>query len=162
MSKITDQNKTLHHLWSILCEKSSIDQTSNLLSIFNVIEEITLSDLKRNNLPIGVADLKEDAPFAIDREVHFINTWRRNVLAEENNINQDIKIEWLSPAGNVLMMKESIIKVETESKNIRVISVFDKLIVTTVGAYILKLSAKQNGETAFHGVVEIPVDIKVL
>lgn len=154
------QKRDLHHNWSLVCERALIDQKTNLLTIFNVIEEVTLSDLKKNGAPVGPSELKEEDKKIMQRDMCLLSAWRRDQLAGEEALEHDLKIEWISPAGNVLMQTESKINLEKGKNNLRVLINLDKIAFTTAGTYVFRLSDK-NEKNVFKSVTEIPIDFKV-
>jgi hypothetical protein len=160
--KIIETENSLNHVWSLLCEKTSIDQKSNILSIFNLIEEITLSDLHRGDKKVEAKDLKETSPFVLPKEMQYISMWRRGTLAGQGQIEQEMKIEWVSPLGKTLAMSQTPITLESGKRNLRFIFSFDKLALTVLGTYVLRLSTKEKGEGSPRVITETPVDIKLI
>lgn len=43
----------LNHVWSVICQSSSIDKQNNSISLFNCIESINIEKNKTSILPIS-------------------------------------------------------------------------------------------------------------
>ena len=47
------ENKKIKHLWSLICTSSSVDKTSNNISLFNIIEQLNTTITKDDMVKIG-------------------------------------------------------------------------------------------------------------
>lgn len=157
------KNNDIIHQWSIVCQKSSVDQGSNLLSLFNNVEEITASDLMVNGMKLDLKDLTEKKPIVIAGDMEHVTLWRRGLSSnKESIIERDMMVEWVSPAGAVLIKSEASFKIEAGKQNTRVIFKIDKIAITTTGTYLIRLFIKEPKDKVYKGVTETPIDMKII
>ncbi len=84
----------MQHLWSILCNGSSVDNESNRLSLFNIVEEIGIESIsdELNIIPI---------------ELHIVSIWR--LLSDEKPYRGEEKVILTSPEGETLLEASVVI-----------------------------------------------------
>jgi len=82
----------MKNIWSIICEKSSIDAKTNLLSLFNCIEEVQLM-IDKDKMP------KSDK-LAIPFNLQLISFWTIEDSSKDNLA--EIKIDLVDPKGKIL------------------------------------------------------------
>lgn len=141
----------MKNLWSILCSKSVIDSTTNQLSLFDCIDEITINfsnaeDIKKptKNIPINF---------------EIVSLWLDESISQTRKF--DYTIDIIDPEGKMLkeITKEAVI--EKNKKRLRTIMRISGMAVTTEGKYIFKIKYKE-AKNNFIIVSEIPVDIKFI
>jgi len=141
----------MKNLWSILCSKSVVDSSSNQLSLFDCIDEITINfsnaeDIKKpmKNIPINF---------------EIVSLWLDENIFQVRKF--DYAIDIIDPEGKMLkeITKEAVI--EKNKKRLRTIMRISGMAVTTEGIYIFKIKYKE-AKNDFITVSEIPVDIKFI
>jgi hypothetical protein len=158
---VKEINNEINHIWSILCESSTIEQGTNLLSLYRVIEEITASDVMKDGRKIDIKkEVTEMNPLAISTKIDFVAFLRREIPVVDAS-EYETKLEWISPSGKALV--ESKIKFDMSSKkNVRLIFKLDKLAMTGAGTYLIRLSIKDDTKKGYRDLHETPVDVKFI
>lgn len=143
----------MKHIWSILCQKSSVDIESNLLSLFNCAEEI--------NLIINQSKTLKDGVQAIKIELELVSFW----ITEGVNKNEDdileIKIELLDPDKKILSSSKNKLNIKKGIQRFRNRIKIEGLYVSKEGRYTFNVWAKSGGKKEHKLVAELPLDIKI-
>ncbi len=139
----------MKHVWSILCEKSSIDNETNILSIFSCVEEISLT-LDKQKMPA-------DAKVIIPANFQMVSFWSREDGQKEDDLK--IKIELLGPAGELLNQFNNNFKLNSGVLRFRNRINISGLPISGDGRYYLKIW-QENGEDS-KLVAELPLDVKI-
>ncbi len=155
------KNQEIIHQWSVICDKSLIEQNSNLLSLLNITEGITVSNLAKDGKKIELKDLSDKEKVSISKEMSYVTMWRRNVFSGDL-IKKEIRLEWISPKGTMLLNTVSVLNMEKDIKNLRMIFNFNTLVITVPGTYVMRLSLRELQEKNFSIIVDTPVDVKVV
>lgn len=142
----------MQHVWSILCEKSSIDTETNLLSLFSCLEEISVVVDKDKMI-------EKDNKFVIPANFQLVSFW---ILAEEN-VKKDnelvTKVELIAPSGEVLNQFNNSFKIKSGARRFRNRANIQGVPVVGEGRYFLKLW-HQSGED-YKLVSSLPLDVKI-
>lgn len=141
-----------NHVWSVICQSSSVDNESNLISLFNCLENITVN-----------IDNKESISSKILIPVSFdlVSYWVIDDVKEEKDLK--VKFEVVKPNEEVLITKEDIIKVDGKWNKMRNITKFSGLALdcNDSGRYVVKVYQKEEKEKEFKLVSSVPFDIKI-
>jgi hypothetical protein len=137
----------MKHIWSILCEKSSIDSDTNSISLYNSLESITV-DVPNNvrgviNVPINY----EIVSFWFSEEP--MKKWQGEIL-----------IEMYDPS--VKKLKEFRMELNNYNKigkRMRARQKISGISLTTAGDYIFKVKYKENNNKQYETVAEIPLEV---
>lgn len=155
------KNNEIIHQWSIMCDKSLVDQSSNLLSLLNIIEEISVSNLAKNGKKIESKELNDKVSISILKEMSYVSMWRRNALSDDA-IDREVQLEWISPQGKSLLNTTTHLQIERGKKNLRMIFNFNTLVITVPGTYVMRLSLRESQEKNFSTIVDTSVDVKLV
>jgi len=141
----------MKHIWSILCQNSSVDDATKLLSIFNCVEELGLT--------IDKSKSPKDGNLVLPISFQLISFW----LVEDKNKKNvlDIKIEMSDPNGELLGTFNNNFNIPDAALRFRSITNINGIKITKEGRYFLKVSRKGVGEKKFIVVSELPIDIKI-
>jgi hypothetical protein len=139
----------MKNVWSIICEKSSIDSQTNLLSLFNCIEEMKL-EIDKSKMP------KSDK-IVIPVNLQLISLWIIDDFSKENTL--DIKLELIDPAGKALNEFSNTLKSKKGDKRLRSITNIQGIQITESGRYYYRISQKKGNK--FEVVSETPLDINL-
>ena len=157
------KNNEIIHQWSIACDKSSVDQGSNLLSLFNIVDEITVSNLSVSEKKVDLKDMSDKNVIVVQKEMDYVSLWRRSVLQDKNSIlERNLKFEWVSPSGKVLTTNESPMQFGAGKQNMRMILRINTIAITVPGTYCIRLSSKESDKKSYITVAETPIDIKIV
>jgi len=132
-----------NHIWSVICQSSSIDKENNSINLFGCIENINVKrkDTDNNILPINF---------------NIVSCWIINNPNKKNNLI--FKITIVDPSGQVIFEKDQEIITEVGWQRIRNIAKFSGLKINNSGRYLFKISQKEND---FKVVATLPVDINI-
>jgi len=133
----------MKHIWSILCQKSIIDQDTNQISLINSLEQL--------NLP------KNFFGKTFLMEIHLISYFFTDKVAQEDELEQTVAI--LDPQGNKLKELNSPIKMNKNSNKFRLRTIFDGINLTIPGVYKFTMSVKQGNSRIADS--EVPLEIKI-
>ncbi|GEM_PF-5200538 len=149
--------------WAMLCENASVDQNTNTVSLFNVLEELTLSQG-----PLSVDDVKAGGELMDFPEKTQVNS--KHVLVvqveRETGANKDSKIqmqlEVADPSGEVLLKNEfPILFGVSDVSRTRAIISFDGMLVTKSGKYTYTISTKSVGAKIYTKQYSVILDVKI-
>jgi hypothetical protein len=141
----------MNHIWSILCQSSSIDEETKLLSIFNCLEQGEITTQKKN---AGSND-----KVVIPTPFELISFWAVDE-GDKKNSRLEIKIEIIDPNNVLLNSIDNSFDIKEKSLRFRSRIKFQELTLTENGRYYFKVSQKYQSE--FKIVASLPLDIKLL
>jgi len=137
----------MQHIWSVLCQRSSIDFETNLVSLFECIEEI--------NLVFNNTKDANNEKMVIPVNWQLVNYW----IVDGGEGSLEIKIDFVNPEGNVFSSYENKIDLQNNIKRFRSRTNINGFEVAKSGRYKLMISYKKEG--SYEKVSEIPVDINI-
>ncbi|OIO06652.1 hypothetical protein AUJ26_00080 [Candidatus Falkowbacteria bacterium CG1_02_37_21] len=139
----------MKNIWSIICEKSSIDAQTNLLSLFNCVEEIQLT-IDKDKMP------KSDK-LVIPFNLQIISFW---IIKDSSKDNlTEIKIDLVDPKGKILNEFLVTLKAGKGEKRLRSITNIQGIQITEGGRYYYKVLQKKGAK--FEVASETPLDINL-
>lgn len=139
----------MENVWAIICEKSSIDSQSNLLSLFNCIEEIKI-EIDKEKMP-------QNDKIIIPINLQIISLWLVKDFTKDNSC--EIKLELIDPAGKALNEFINVLQVAKGEKRMRNITNVQGLQITEEGRYYYKISQKKSDK--FVEVAKLPLDVNL-
>lgn len=145
----------LKHIWTILVQSSSTDSNTNLFSLFNAVDEITV-DINQKD----VKNDKKESPIGIPVSFQIVSLWKRNNNLELELKNQ-VKIYLLDPKGKELQHIEYPMVIPADKKRMRFITPINGMNITVGGEYRFVLTIKEPGKTSFEKIVEVPIDVVI-
>jgi len=140
----------MKHVWSIICQKSSIDFESNLLSLFNCLEEMSLV--------IDRDKISEGERIIIPAEFQLVSFWTVEDSSRDNDL--EIKGELVDPAGEILNTFTNRFVIKSGTLRFRNRTNIQGLPVTKEGRYYIKVWQKDS-QNNFELVSELPIDVKI-
>lgn len=139
----------MKHVWSVLCQKSSIDFENNLVSLFECIEEV--------NLVFNNTKNATDEKIVIPVDWQLVSYWTVDENEKEKFLN--LKIEFIDPSGNCLNNHEYKMDIKEGMKRLRGRMTINGFQVTKSGRYLCRISRMI--ENNFLLLSELPVDINI-
>ncbi len=141
----------LKYRWGIISQDSVIDQATNNLSILNVLEEL------RVQVPIEAMDaLRRGEVILAPIKHHLTTEWLNE---SDDLVGYTLRVTIIAPdlkeIGNILQEFNA----PKGSKRVRVIQKMESLPLSVPGRYLLKLAVKENHNSSFRHIDEVPVDI---
>ena len=149
MKKI--DNFGIKHIWTILCSNSSIDQNTNNVSLFNVIEQVELQTIDKKKI-----DKKMEKGIPLNSEL--ISLWNRKSSSKKD---YQEKVEFIDPTGKVLNTIETPLKIPDNIQSFRMTFKIMGLKVTTAGEYCFKISAREDKKDDFVEVASLPLRVVI-
>ena len=141
----------MKHIWSILCQNSSVDDATKRLSIFNCVEELGLT--------IDKSKSPKDGNLVLPITFQLISFW---ILEDKNTGNSlDIKVELFDPAKQLLSSFQKKFNIPYAVPRFRSIMNINGIKITKEGRYIVKVSQKENRENNFEIISNLPIDVKI-
>ncbi|NQU78018.1 hypothetical protein HQ544_04960 [Candidatus Falkowbacteria bacterium] len=140
----------MKNVWTVICKKSVIDQDSNNLNLFEVIEEI--------NVPADIRKFLKDGVKIAPVEFEVINLWVIN--KGEKGKNQEIRIELYDPSNKKLKdYIHSFSIAQHFKKRIRTRMKIFGFPLSKEGEYKFRIKIKEGAKKEFITVSEVPIDI---
>jgi hypothetical protein len=144
----------INHIWSVLCKESIINQEDNVMTLYGILEEVTINLVPNSNNPFNQEN-KVNLP--INYEV--VSYWVTSKNIKEAKAK--IEIVLLNPKGEELNKLNMDLVIPVNFKRYRSRAKIAGLTVQNEGEYIIKVSIKNEDQTKFVKVAEIPLDIKI-
>jgi hypothetical protein len=135
----------INHVWSVFCSRSSTDRETNNISLFGVIEQISV--LAPDPLPPGVG--------GVPMESELVSLWSRENLDQPERAGGRARL--LAPDGNVAFSQEFDINL-MEHARMRTQLRLNGFPLQGFGLYSLLVEQRQADET-WKQVALIPVQV---
>lgn len=155
---MTKKNTKIEHVWSIVCASSSVDTKTNSLSLFNVIEEITIT-----LSPDQVVSFEEDKngkllPFSHE----LVSIWKKTA-GFIGEVSGEIKIKLINPENKILgeFSPPSSVVIPKDKERVRTMINFSNLKIDSAGEYRLAIELAETGNK-FKEVFSLPIGVKIL
>ncbi len=151
-------NNKIDHQWTILCGSSSVDQQTNNISLFNIIEQLSLN-IKRENWEKALKEKKEG--FLARTQFEIVTLWEKEDLEDE--ISAEVEVRLVDPKGNVLHKQPYQLSFAKQVKRHRQRLTWSGMKLTQAGVYIFSINIKYPNATQFEevGTVKLLVNIKI-
>lgn len=143
-------------VWSLLCSNSTVDNTTNNFSLFNLIEQINVNI---NKEAYEEHLKKKTNGFMINIPIDLVSRFKKN--SPEKPELFDFQIQFINPKGEILLKLEHTIDFKKGLKNMRVKNSIQKLPVRESGEYAFLLKIRDVGDGLFIEVGKIPLEINV-
>lgn len=150
----------IENIWAILCTSASVDETTNNISLFNIIERYTFDvSVKRNKENDG-KDIRKELQKGVNLSANYrlVSLWSRPEMKTYPEIKTKILIEFLNPQGKAVLKQESDIVFIKDKRRMRYIMDFNQIVITGDGDYVFRIRLKHQDENDW---VEIPLEVKV-
>lgn len=143
-------------VWGITCSLSSVDEKSNNVSLFNVIEQL--------NVPAKAFEQakEEKKPMMIPHQHELIVLFRRTIpvlSTTADSIPVDLKISLIDPDGKELMENLTSFKFPNV-RRFRNRHYSLGFLITKPGDYVYRVQIKESGQDSFGSPYEVPLDIQ--
>ncbi len=140
------KNKIIHR-WTIPCNTSSVDQTTNAVSLFGVLEQ----------LKIDIQLEKDVEVLNVPMQFQLVTLWEK--LTQDNEEKADILMEYYDPSNKKLGSFNLNLTIPADKKRFRLMTNINGWSLTTSGTYTFKISKKEPGSASFENVGEVTIDI---
>lgn len=145
---------SLTHIWSIICGSANVDQATNNVSLFNVLEQLNIDPkafvVAENNPKIPVVNINFE----------LFTLWKKNKKGLAVSALE--KIDFIDPKGVVLGTIKSPLELSKDKDRFRLRVLIEGLKVTTPGEYKFKISVKDKSAVTYEVVAQIPLEVKAI
>ncbi len=148
--------KKIRHIWSIICDSSSIDVDFNNVSLFSVIEElkIPLSDIER------FKKIKEKGKGKLNHIViplsfEIVTLWRKST---EGALSRNVEISLLDPKGKKIQELKYEIEIKEGVNRLRSRMRVNGIRVREPGEYTFKIDVKKGQKMEEFHRIPLPIN----
>lgn len=142
----------IKHIWSVLTQKTIIEQSTNSMSLIDVLEEINIG--LANDMPEDKAPSNINIPIAYE-----VVTYLRSDIIDPIP-KASIRINLINPKGKILNKFEHELDWEKGKHRLRVKTRILGLSVDMAGEYIYEISLKEDSED-YKVISELPLQINI-
>jgi hypothetical protein len=132
----------INHIWSVICENSSIDNESNKVSLFNVLESLTI---------FGI----QDQVIGIPLRFEVLTLWERTEETPIEGVTRLIQIKPNGEPSKPLEIKIDLSKSHFHRTRISI----QGFSLSGPGRYVFQIQYKE-GEADWQQAAELPVLIE--
>ena len=141
----------MKNIWSVLCSRAIIDQRSNSLSLFNCLDELTITFPS----PEAMAIDNKNVPLVFE----VVSLWHDEESKETDRILSYV-IEIYDPQGVKLGEFKNQAKFEAGKTRLRAITGINGMKLSTEGQYVFKIYEQVVDELRLEA--EIPLNVRFL
>ncbi len=141
----------IKHIWSVLCQKSSVDQQSNNVSLFDVFEALEAGINSDANIKAP-----DNPEFNIPIQYQIVSLW---TITDAKKNEGEIRITLIYPNGKEKILVQNDLKFPPGKRRIRSINQIQGLPVNKNGDYHFIIELKQ--EEKFQKVADLPLEVKL-
>jgi hypothetical protein len=145
----------INHEWSVLCTNAIVDNDTNNISLFNVIEQVKLD--------VNLKDDKEwDEKTGDNFPVNMILVTRlRKMVDEKKLVKGNLKIDLISPDKKPLGSFEQDFELIDGVDNMRMRVGIEGLKITKSGIYYFVVNLKEESEEKYKKVYSLPLKVNL-
>lgn len=147
-------------IWSVLCQESSIDDRSNNISLFKVLEQLKLN--------VGTKELDKlkdnpnfdpKKPIFLPFPFQLVILWKN--LTSELDLEIPVKIVLKDPHKKIIQEEENNFLFKKGKKRLRTIVSMKGIPLTKSGEYVYHILAKQSADANFKEIGSIPLEVVI-
>ena len=139
----------MNHVWSVLCQNSTIDSETNQISLINCLEQLGVT------LP---SEAKTDSKtVSIQMQFEVVTLWSKPDKGKGMQLQQ--RIEFVDPAGEVLTSNDEEYTIADSNERFRTRTKISRLVLSTDGRYIMRVYVREAKN--FTIVAELPLDVVI-
>lgn len=156
----TQNNSALEVKWALLCKNASIDQQSNQVSLFNILEELTI-----NKGPLSTSVVKKSSSFSdntqIPGEFTLVVQFEKHAKEGTPSFQPEMELKIVDPDGDLISSNILPLNFEENKNRLRAIVAFSAFVVKNPGVYNYVVSIRSSKKEAFEEATRVPVDVKI-
>ncbi|MDR3574157.1 MAG: hypothetical protein P4L50_09855 [Anaerolineaceae bacterium] len=136
----------IEHIWTVICSNAIIDQDTNNISIFNILEQVNIPEDAVKNQAIGI-------------NVELLTLWIRSDLSKPaRGISQ---VNLVAPDGEVIQSSESQLDL-SQFERLRSRSLYQGLAYRGEGVYHFAVEYKADEQADWQQVASIPLKVMLV
>ncbi len=140
------------HVWSVICTSSSVDQATNNVSLYNILEQLTVPKEILNKMKE-----KSIAEIILNINFEIVNFWIKKI--KDENISAEEQIEIIDPQGKTLGIQKFPLKIPANKQRSRFILSMNGFKMTIPGDYVFQISVRDSESNDFIKVASLPVQV---
>lgn len=144
----------IKHIWSVLCQRSVIDQESNNASLIDVFEQLQV-----DTNHAGTSEISAPKDISVPVRYELVNFWSKTKEGEEER--GSVRILLSDPAGREIQRIENEIVIPQSNKRIREINKIQGITLKGSGVYNFIISIRQQSSETYEPVAELPLEVKI-
>lgn len=141
------------HIWSVLCQNSSVDQQTNNVSLFQVFEALEVDVTPASN-----AEVSASAEFNIPVQYQIVTLLSKE-KADSENTKYGIRIALVNPQGEKKILVDRELPFLANKRRMRSVNQIQGLPVNKSGDYHFIVEIKQDEK--FQKVADLPLEVKL-
>lgn len=143
------------HVWSVLCQDSTLNQDDNIISLNKVLEELSISlapapESKGNHLPNKIN---------LPLNYEIVSMWFKD--KKEEVVTGEVEYILVSPKGEELLKTIQNIQIPANIRRFRSRMKISGMPLTQAGDYSFQVKIKEEGEKNFRSVAILPLEVKI-
>jgi hypothetical protein len=135
----------IQHVWSVLCSSSAIDTDTNVLSLFDVVED----------LRVRAAGAE---PVQLPIRLHIVSLWCRS--SPDYAENGVVRYQVQSPSGERTDLGQLNVALTQHRRSRTRLSIFG-LTLSGSGTYAFVTQLRQEAEADWHDVALVPLSVEI-
>ena len=139
----------IKNIWSIISTKTVVDKDSNMISLFDCIEQF--------NVNIDKKDIDKNKVKKVSAKFEIVSFWKDDEIKKERH--GEFAIELYDPNNKKLNKYENSFVIPKAMKRMRTIITFGGFPITTEGEYIFKIKYRKNKKEKYVQVSELPIEV---
>lgn len=149
----------IKHIWTVLCKESTINQGDNVMSLFGVLEELTVTLTPINRERKVAKKNPLNAKINIPLNFELVSFWTRDNYNEP--IKSSLEIAFYNPKGEELKKIYQDLAMPAGIKRFRSRMKISGITIQGVGEYCFKVGIKETDKKTYKTVSELPLEIKL-
>lgn len=142
----------------VICQASAVDQSTQSLSAFNVIDQIVLNIKPKDPTNTAMPTGKLPAPV----QFQVISLWKRNHLGDMGKeVRASMEVEILDPQGESLQTIPFELVIPATIIRARYILNVNGMLMTTSGEYCFQFTEKAEGSEKSDPISSLCIDVIV-
>ncbi len=143
----------MNHIWSVLCKKASIDSQTNSMSLFDIIDKLTITQNTTQEL------MEVPSEFVMPLEFQ-LATLISDISKKETD--PIVKVSLFNAKGELMGETENPLEIPKNAKSMRAVVVFDAIKIKGEGMYVFKVGMRGNKKEIYKEVAEIPMEVEII
>lgn len=139
----------IEHVWTVLCARSIIDQSSNNISLLDIIEQIN----------VQAPPLQEGQEGMLPIHGELVTLWTRS--AENQPCRGDARVRLVGPSGTTMHEKDYSVDLMVSERTRTKINI-PVLAVRELGRHHFSVLLRNENDTEWHPVATVPFVITLV
>lgn len=159
-TKKVKNDSALEVKWALLCKNASIDQQSNQVSLFNILEELTI-----NKGPLSTSVVKKPSSFPSNTQIPGEFTLVVQLERISKNITvgfqPEMEIKIVDPNDEIVSSNVLPLNFDEGKNRLRAVVGFSAFVVKNPGIYSYVISIRGSKSEALREEMRVPIEVKI-